>query len=202
MKFGKYWLIKVGERSEPRKIWKNCVFNHKILADSDIRTFALPKSVGGGGHKPTCGPPLLKVGRHDPPPAPFSYALDICHEPFCPSCIKKRKHKKTVCYMIPKTIYMVKLCTCKSDHCGIKSLCACFSPIDHRHHAVVVLLDIGLSCPYKSLVLYLLLKPRWRICFGNMILYIFKFIHDQVYCDPKWEFWKIRNMQILMFTYK
>ena len=36
-----------------------------------------------GGHKPTCAPPLLKVGRHVPPPPPpppppcppFSYAL-------------------------------------------------------------------------------------------------------------------------------
>ena len=75
-KFRKYWFIKVGERSEPRKFWKNCVFNHKICANSEIRTFALPKS-GGGGYKPTCAPHFWKWGGTWPPPPPappFSYA--------------------------------------------------------------------------------------------------------------------------------
>ena len=56
-----------------RKFWKKCVFNHKIWANSEIRTFALPKSGGGGGTNPLV-PPLLKVGRHVsplPPPPPL-----------------------------------------------------------------------------------------------------------------------------------
>ena len=77
-KFRKYWFIKVGERSEPRKFWKkNCVFNHKICANSEIRTFALPKS-GGGGTNPLVPPPTFESGeaRAPLPPSPFSYALD------------------------------------------------------------------------------------------------------------------------------
>ena len=34
----------------------------------------MPKSGGGGPQTHLC-PPLLKVGRHVPPPPPFSYAL-------------------------------------------------------------------------------------------------------------------------------
>ena len=66
-----FLLIKVGERSEPRKFWQKCVFNHKIWANSEIRTFALPKS-GGGGHKPTCAPHFWKWGGGGscPPPLP------------------------------------------------------------------------------------------------------------------------------------
>ena len=46
-------LIKVGERSvRVKQILKNCLFNHKIWVNSEIRTFALSKCVcvwGGGG---------------------------------------------------------------------------------------------------------------------------------------------------------
>ena len=66
-KFRKYWFIEVGEQSEPRKFWKNCVFNHKIWANSEIRTFALPKS--GGGTNPLV-PPTFESGGHEPPPPP------------------------------------------------------------------------------------------------------------------------------------
>ena len=58
---------------------KTCsLFNHKIWANSDIRTFALPKS-GGGATNPlvTPPPPFFERGTCPPPPPfpAFSYAL-------------------------------------------------------------------------------------------------------------------------------
>ena len=43
------------------KFEQKCVFNYRIWANSEIRTFALPKS--GGGHKPTCAPPTFESGE-------------------------------------------------------------------------------------------------------------------------------------------
>ena len=48
-------------------------FNHKIWANSEIRTFALPKSGGGGTNPLVPPPPLLKVGGGGTcPPCPPS----------------------------------------------------------------------------------------------------------------------------------
>ena len=76
-KFRDIDLLKLASEASQENFEKNCVFNHKICANSEIRTFALPKSWGGGVQTHLCPPPLLKVGRHVPPPLPpFSYALD------------------------------------------------------------------------------------------------------------------------------
>ena len=53
---------------------KNCVYNHKIWANSETRTFALPKSGGGGGTNPLV-PPTFESREASAPLPPFSYAL-------------------------------------------------------------------------------------------------------------------------------
>ena len=77
-KFRKYWFIKVGERSEPRKFWKKIVFlTTKYVQIVKLEHLLCPKvgGGGGGGYKPTCAPHFWKWGGTCPPP-PFSYALD------------------------------------------------------------------------------------------------------------------------------
>ena len=53
---------------------KKMCFNHKIWANSELRTFALPKSGGGGAQTHLCPPPTFESGEARAPP-PFSYAL-------------------------------------------------------------------------------------------------------------------------------
>ena len=49
-------LLKLASEASQEILGKNCVFNHKIWANSEIRTFALPKS-GGGAQTHLCPPP-------------------------------------------------------------------------------------------------------------------------------------------------
>ena len=117
-KFRKYWFIKVGERSEPRKFWKNCVFNHKIWANSEIRTFALPKS-GGGGTNPLVPPPTFESGGggHVPPcpPSPtplekldLGYTVEFsANRPPVVLKLRQRLHDKHTNSM--KTIMVIRL---------------------------------------------------------------------------------------------
>ena len=93
-KYWKYWLIKVGERSELRQFWKKCVFYHKIWAISEIRIFALSKSVGAQSHLPP-PPPPLRFGSRDtcPPPSPTCTPLQrqLLLLPCSSSMVKKLK---------------------------------------------------------------------------------------------------------------
>ena len=57
-------LLKLASEASQENFGKKCVFNHKIWANSEIRTFALPKS---GGHKPTCLLFVVKYKRTDAP---------------------------------------------------------------------------------------------------------------------------------------
>ena len=64
-------LLKLANEASQENFEKNCVFNHKIWANSEIRTFVLPKS-GGGAQTHLC-PPTFESGeaRAPLPPPPL-----------------------------------------------------------------------------------------------------------------------------------
>ena len=65
-----YWFIKVGERSEPRKLKKKVFLTTKYEQIVKLEHLLCPKVEGGGTNPLVPPPPLLKVGRHVPP-SPF-----------------------------------------------------------------------------------------------------------------------------------
>ena len=76
-KVGEVWKILINQSWRAKRakgiLKKKMRFNYEILSNSEIRTFALSKSMGAQTH--LC-PPLLKVRGHVPR-VPFSYALVI-----------------------------------------------------------------------------------------------------------------------------
>ena len=69
-KFRKYWFIKVGERSEPRKFWKKNVFlTTKYVQIVKLEHLLCPK-VGGGVQTHLC-PPTFESGEARAPCPPL-----------------------------------------------------------------------------------------------------------------------------------
>ena len=67
-------LLKLTSEASQEKFEKNVFLTTKYEQIVTLEHLLCPK-VGGGVAQTHLCPPLLKVGRHVPPPAPFSYAL-------------------------------------------------------------------------------------------------------------------------------
>ena len=88
-------LLKLASEVSQENFRKNCVYNHKMSANSEIRTFALPQSGGGGTNPLVPPPPTFESGEAcappPPPPAPFSYALEIDNNKIIGISIKENR---------------------------------------------------------------------------------------------------------------